>query len=96
MLELIQVDIQVIINLLSRDPYPDEKMKQAKFLLIRLKNNLRRLKSAEARQIFLSAKQSYETARAAQMRRNRTQARDRKVSDQFQVLQMHMDKWIKD
>ena len=95
MLELIQVDIQGIINLLSRDPYPDDKMKQAKSLLIRLKNNLGRLGSAEARQMFLAARQSYDTARTAQLRRDRTQSRDRRVSDLFQVLQMHMDKWFK-
>ena len=96
MLELIMVEIQAIINLLSREPYPDEKSKQAKFLLIRLKNNLKKLKPAEARQMLLAAQQSYETAFTARVRRDHTQSRNHKVKDLFQVLQIRMEKWFKD
>ena len=96
MLELIQVEIQEIVNLLSKDPYPDEKMKQTKYLLIRLKNNLRKLRPIEARQMFLAAQQSYQEAASASVRRYRTQVRDRKVIDLFHVIQIRLDKWYKD
>ena len=96
MLELIQVEIQAMINLLSKEPYPSEGIKQAKFLLIRLKNNLRKIKAPEARQLLLSARQIFSTASNPQMRRDRNMGRDRKVIDMFQRLQLRMDKWLKD
>jgi hypothetical protein len=87
------VELQAMINFLSRQNFADEKLKTSKSLLIRLKKGLELedLKPHEARQLLLAAFKSYNESN---LRRSHGH-RDRRISDAFQMMQLRLEKMIK-